>query len=152
MNRTKYPLFILITLILLALAACGGAVASPPAGAIDLETETQQVPVDGGAYNDVSVEGLAAMLETKDFPLINVHIPYEGEIEGTDEFVPFNEIESNLDKFPEDKDAQIVVYCRSGSMSTQAAKRLAELGYTNVMELDGGFRAWTAAGYSIAGQ
>lgn len=146
MNRTKYMLFILMALIPLALAACGGATNSGPAGEIDLDAQIQPVPVDGGAYTDVSVEGLAAMLENKDFPLINVHIPYEGEIEGTDEFVPFNEIESNLDKFPEDKDAQIVVYCRSGSMSAQAALTLVELGYTDVWNVDGGMIAWENSG------
>jgi rhodanese-related sulfurtransferase len=36
-------------------------------------------------------------------------------------------------------------------MSTQAAKELADMGYTNVMELDGGFNAWRAAGYELQG-
>lgn len=92
------------------------------------------------------------MLEDKDFPLINVHIPYEGEIESTDEFVPFNEIESNLDKFPADKDAKVVVYCRSGSMSAQAAQTLVELGYSDVWNLDGGMIAWENSGRTLLNQ
>ena len=152
MIQTKRILFILLALIPLALAACGGAAVAPTTGEVDLDEQTQTVPVDGGAYTDVSVEGLAAMLEDKDFPLINVHIPYEGEIEGTDEFVPFNEIESNLDKFPTDKDAQIVVYCRSGSMSAQAAQKLVELGYTDVWNVDGGMIAWENSGRTLLNQ
>ena len=56
-----------------------------------------------------------------------------------------------MDQLP-NKDAPIVLYCRSGNMSTQAAETLAELGYTNLMELDGGFKAWKAAGNSMAGE
>jgi rhodanese-related sulfurtransferase len=90
--------------------------------------------------------GLAAMLENEDFPLINVHIPYEGEIEGTDEFIPFNEINTNLDKLTTDKNARIVLYCRSGSMSAQAAEALVAQGYTDVWNLDGGMIAWENSG------
>lgn len=113
--------------------------------------ESQKVPVEGGgSYTDVSADGLAVMLNRKDFPLINVHVPYDGEIEGTDLFVPFDQVETNLRKLPTNKRAELVVYCRSGSMSAIAARALVKLGYTDVWNLDGGMIAWKKAGYSIA--
>jgi rhodanese-related sulfurtransferase len=141
----QFTPYILLALLSLTLAACGGQ-SETPIAEIDLAEQTQTVSVAGGSYADVSVEGLTAILENKDFPLINVHIPYEGEIEGTDEFIPFNEIEANLDKLPTDKNARIVLYCRSGSMSAQAAQTLVELGYNDVWNLDGGMIAWKNSG------
>jgi rhodanese-related sulfurtransferase len=90
------------------------------------------------------------MIDNEDLVLVNTHIPFEGDLPQTDLSIPYNEIADHLDQLP-DKDATIVVYCRSGSMSTSAAAELAQLGYTNVMELDGGFRAWRAAGYELVG-
>ena len=78
---------------------------------------------------------------------MNVHIPYEGEIPGTQAHLAFDEITQHLDEFPAAKDAPIVLYCRSGSMSAIAARDLVNAGYTNVMNLDGGYRAWADAGY-----
>jgi rhodanese-related sulfurtransferase len=150
LNRIGVVLFIL-AITVLTLAACSGQSPSAPSvSEVNLAEQTQQVPVEGsGSYMDVSAAGLAAMLEDKDFPLINVHIPYEGEIEGTDLFIPFDEIGQNLDKLPADKDAQIVLYCRSGSMSAKAARELVKLGYTDVWNLDGGMIAWKQAGYPL---
>ena len=125
----------------LVLVACSQASVAPPS-----EGEMPAKNADG--YTDISVRQLAAMLEEKDFVLVNVHIPYAGEIPQTDLFIPYNEITDNLDKLP-DKDATIVLYCRSGAMSTSAAKTLVSLGYTNVLEVDGGMRAWEAAGYEL---
>ncbi|GEM_PF-355336 len=99
-------------------------------------------------FMDISVDTLAQALEAKEFTLVNVHIPYEGELPQTDLFIPFNQILANLDKLP-DKDAPILVYCRSGAMSTVAAQALVQAGYTQVYELDGGFNAWKAAGYEL---
>jgi len=89
------------------------------------------------------------MLQDKDFTLINVHIPYAGEIPQTDLFIPYNEIEQNTDKLPANKDARLVIYCRSGPMSATAAKTLLKLGYTQVFDVEGGMRAWQAVGYRL---
>jgi len=45
-----------------------------------------------------------------------------------------------------DKDAAIVAYCGKGIRSAFAANTLAEMGYTNVVHLKGGVKAWKEAG------
>lgn len=136
--------------LVLAAAACGSD--SEPDGRSEPGTVAEAgetIEVDGGSYTNVTPQELQAMLETKDFPLVNVHIPYEGEIEETDASIRFDRIEEHLGELPSDRAAKIVLYCRSGSMSDTAARSLVALGYTNVWNLDGGMIAWEAAGYPL---
>jgi rhodanese-related sulfurtransferase len=89
------------------------------------------------------------MLKNKDFTLINVKTPYTGEIDGTDLYIPYDQIKAKASELPSDKHAKVFVYCRSGIESAQAAQSLLDLGYTNVWNLDGGMNAWTAAGGTL---
>ena len=131
---------------LLGLAACGqNQGESRPAGEEGAASQAQAGP----SYTDITVEQLRTMMADRDFVLVNVHIPFEGDIPGTDESIRFDEIADNLDKLPQDRDAKIVLYCRSGRMSAEAGAVLASLGYTRVFNLVGGFLAWEAAGYEI---
>jgi len=107
------------------------------------------VQVLGGSYHNIVSEQLWTMLQKKDFVLINVHIPYEGEVPQTDLFIPYNDIDRNLDKLPKDKATKIVLYCRSGRMSAIAAETLVKLGYTNVWNLKEGMNEWLQKGYPL---
>lgn len=116
------------------------------------QTYGEAVAVEGGEYRDIVPLELRAMLEAEDVALVNVHIPFAGNIPDTDESVPFNEITENVDQLPSEKDAPVVLYCRSGPMSQRAATQLVGLGYTNVYNLAGGMVAWSSAGLPLEGQ
>lgn len=109
----------------------------------------RRIEIAGGAYTEVAPQELHALLANKTFPLINVHTPYEGEIEGTDAVIPYNEIDKMVDKLPSDKNAMVVLYCRSGRMTQEATEALVTLGYTNVWNLDRGMVGWKEAGFPI---
>jgi len=98
-------------------------------------------------YEMISVEELDNLMNNEEeITLVNVHIPLEGNISGTDLMIPFNDIENYQDQLPQGKNEKIVIYCRSGGMGDTASGTLAKLGYTNVWNLDGGYNVWRAVG------
>jgi rhodanese-related sulfurtransferase len=132
----KQIFFVLLLVILLA-----GCQTKPVTG--------ETVTVAGGSYQNASVADLQTMLKSKDFVLVNVHIPFAGNIPDTDLSIPYDEIEQNLSQFPADKNAKIVLYCRSGRMSEIAAEKLVSLGYTNIWNVKGGMVDWELAGLEL---
>ncbi len=138
--KRKSLILSLIILAAVVLSACGGG---NPA------IIGQEVNIDEGSYWNITSAELKEMLEDKDFLFINTHIPYAGELPGTDLFIPYNEIEQNLSQLPQDKSAKIVLYCRSEIMSVITAIQLVGLGYTNVWQLAAGMLEWEQQGYRI---
>jgi rhodanese-related sulfurtransferase len=143
--KKVYLVALLFGLLLSACSASGDT-------STGLETPGVVISVPGGEYRDISVPELQEMLQDRDFTFVNVHIPFEGDIPDTDLSIPFDEIESHLDELPADKNAKIVLYCRSDRMSGISSETLVSLGYTNIWNLDGGFNAWEAAGLPLEGR
>jgi rhodanese-related sulfurtransferase len=58
-------------------------------------------------------------------------------------------IERDVEKTIPDTAAPVVLYCGGGFRSALAAKSLRDMGYTNVISMDGGFSGWKNAGYPV---
>lgn len=58
-------------------------------------------------------------------------------------------IERDIETLIPDKQESIVLYCGGGFRSALAADALQQMGYANVVSMDGGIRAWREAGYPL---
>lgn len=56
-------------------------------------------------------------------------------------------LERDIHQFAASKDTEMVLYCGGGYRSALAADNLQKMGYTNVLSMAGGIKAWRAAGY-----
>lgn len=116
--------------VVLLVAGCAGS---------DNESELD------GAATSVSPEAFEPLLVAADTTVVNVHVPYDGELPSTDLFVPYDQI-ADAAQLPDDRGAVLAVYCLTGRMSREAAATLLDLGYERVVELDGGMVAWGESG------
>jgi rhodanese-related sulfurtransferase len=58
-------------------------------------------------------------------------------------------LERDIETAIPDHDEEIILYCGGGYRSALAADNLQRMGYTNVISMDGGFRAWRLAGLPV---
>lgn len=103
------------------------------------------------SYRQISMEEAAIMMEEEEGYIIldvRTHEEYaESHIPGAVN-IPNETIGTEEIPGLPDKEQLILIYCRSGNRSKQAAQKLADIGYTNIVEF-GGIRSWT--GETVSG-
>lgn len=133
----------LVTLLLSTLLFSGCA-ASPSASPSTTDPTSDSTSPSTNTYRRISMEEAVAMMERESgYIILDVrradefaagHIP--GAINVANESIGTEEIP----QLP-DKQQLILVYCRSGRRSKEAAEKLVKLGYTNIVEF-GGILDW----------
>lgn len=91
---------------------------------------------------DISVEDLKRLRdEGADFVLVDVREPHEYEICHLDgELIPLGTFPGRQGEL--DRDAHIVVHCRSGGRSAKAVEAMRSAGFKNAWNVNGGILAW----------
>ncbi len=93
--------------------------------------------------DELTVEELKSKIENSEpFTLLDVREPHEyfmSDLEGTTR-IPMDELKNRLNEL--EKDEEIIVMCRSGNRSANAAKMLLENGYKKAFNLKGGINEW----------
>lgn len=91
-------------------------------------------------YHKITAKEAKQMLDdNQEVVLVDVRTQSEYDekhIEGA-LLIPDNEIAENAETMLPDKDATILIYCRSGKRSKSASEKLVELGYTNIYDFGG---------------
>ena len=91
-------------------------------------------------YAQITAEEAKTIMDTEeDYIILDVREQDEydeGHVPGAI-LIPYTEIDAKASEKLTDKDALILVYCRSGRRSKLASEDLLELGYTNIKEFGG---------------
>ena len=100
----------------------------------------------------ISTQQLSNYLSAgENFVLLDVRTEEEyqaGHIQGAQWF-PRGKLEYYIQERVKDPGSKIVLYCRTGGRSALATLTLKDMGYTHVVDLDGGFKEWVAEGNSF---
>lgn len=103
------------------------------------------------SITEITPQEAFAELDEGSVKLIDTREPYEYEeshIEGS-ELIPPGVIADRIEAAVPDKDQRIILQCRSGARSLDAAQVLAGMGYTNLANLGGGILEWEAQGLPV---
>lgn len=143
-HKIKGPWILLpVFALAAAFAACGAAGEMKNAASSGTATDTTAVGDTGAAIKKITPEDAKIKLAEGKTTLVDVRTADEyaaGHIEGA-VLLPNEEIGDARPAALPVADAEIMVYCRSGRRSAEAAKKLAALGYTDIYDL-GGIQSW----------
>ena len=100
---------------------------------------------------EISVADAKKALDTGGYTFVDCRTAKEfkmGHIPGA-VHIPRGMLEFKVSKMLPDKNANIIINCKTGGRSALATCTLCQMGYTNVNSLAGGWKAWVKAGYPI---
>ena len=101
-------------------------------------------PKAEASYRQISMDAAIAMMEeASGYVILDVRTSEEFAEKHIPNAINIPNETIGTAESPElpDKDQLILVYCRSGNRSKQASQKLADMGYTNVVEF-GGINSW----------
>ena len=130
---------ILVVLIIgISLVSCAQGKSS---GSAPTETEVKSLE---GKTQRVSKEEFKAFMESNKVQIVDVRTPDEfsaGNINGAVNFDFYSEsFKTSIQTL--DKNQPVLIYCKSGGRSSQALEIMKSLGFTTVLELEGGYSNW----------
>ena len=122
--------------------------APPYSLAIDHSIATAHIMQNklNGRFSGISSEQLREKLKTKE-PLVLLDVRNPDEYEQMrlgigEKLIPLGQLRKRMDEIPEDKNAEIITWCKISLRGYEAALILQANGYTNVKVLEGGIMAW----------
>ena len=138
--KQKYSIAVLVAFLF-----CGFAQAQ-------IKTPVQILEQISSKISWNNVEELKNKMDSEhQFVLIDVRTEKEylaGHIENA-VWLPRGFLEFKIQKIIGDPETEIIVYCKRGKRSALSAYTLMEMGYNNVLNLEGGFEEWVNKGNSI---
>ncbi len=108
------------------------------------EAPATEAPAGKAEYRKITAEEAKARMDSGD-PVVILDVRTQGEYDGGHipgaVLLPNETIGTERSALLPDLDAEILVYCRSGNRSRQAAQKLVDMGYTGVYDF-GGIGSW----------
>lgn len=149
-DRVRSPLVRVvpaIALVLSVVAACGSGDESVGS------TDSEQAATAVSSIRVVDPDDALELVENppEALTIIDVRTPEEFEAGHLADAVLIDiyrdDFTQQLDAL--DRTAPYLIYCRSGNRSEQARQIMADLGFTDVTDIAGGYQAWQTAGHPV---
>ena len=139
--KKRISLVLLTLVVALTLSASALAMSSSELVAQAKSKIDQISPMELQMRLDMGDEILVLDIRNKD-EFLSGHIPGATHVDR-------DLLEFRIESLVPDRDTEFVVNCKSGGRSSLAVEQLVRMGYTNVLNLDGGMLAWMNSGFTV---
>lgn len=140
MMKVNSIIIVLLLLVAMFVASCAPQPAvSPSEPLVPEESGLEDTTEQQVEYIRITAAEAKEMIDSGDVAILDVRTVEEFEAGHIEDalLIPDFEIENLAEEILTDKDAVILVYCRTGRRSEIASRKLIDLGYTRVYDFGG---------------